>query len=94
MKWAPEIRRHAKNAPIILVGTKVDLRENKVMIERLSGLNQKPITHNQGQDLAKQLKAQSYLECSALTKAGLKLVFDEAIRFAKQEPAQGCCLVM
>jgi small GTP-binding protein len=31
-KWIPELRHHAPNAPIILVGTKTDLRENPVIV--------------------------------------------------------------
>jgi small GTP-binding protein len=31
-KWIPELRHHAPNAPIILVGTKTDLREDPVIV--------------------------------------------------------------
>ncbi|GIY21351.1 hypothetical protein CEXT_788101 [Caerostris extrusa] len=27
-KWYPEIRHHCRKTPIILIGTKIDLREN------------------------------------------------------------------
>jgi Ras-related C3 botulinum toxin substrate 1 len=31
-EWIPELRHHAPNAPIILVGTKTDLREDPVIV--------------------------------------------------------------
>ncbi|XP_062874748.1 ras-related C3 botulinum toxin substrate 3a isoform X1 [Trichomycterus rosablanca] len=79
-KWYPEVRHHCPNTPIILVGTKLDLRDDKDTIERLRDKKLSPITYPQGLAMAREIGAVKYLECSALTQRGLKTVFDEAIR--------------
>ncbi|WOO78432.1 Ras-related C3 botulinum toxin substrate 1 [Vanrija pseudolonga] len=79
-KWWPEIQHHSPGTPIILVGTKLDLREDPAQVERLRERRQSPIQYAQGAALAQDIKASRYLECSALTQMGLKTVFDEAIR--------------
>ena len=71
---------HCPNTPIILVGTKLDLREDKETVEKLKEKKLSPITYPQGLAMAKEIAAIKYLECSALTQKGLKNVFDEAIR--------------
>lgn len=65
---------------MLLVGTKLDLRDDRGTIESLREKGMLPITHPQGQSLSKSIKAVKYLECSALSQKGLKVVFDEAIR--------------
>lgn len=80
IKWWPEIHHHCPDAPIILVGTKLDLRDDPEVIKKLKEKNQTPITIDQGRQKAKQIKAVKYLECSALNEQGLKVVFDEAVR--------------
>lgn len=64
----------------MLVGTKLDLRDDKDTIEKLKEKKLGPITYPQGLQMAKEIAAVKYLECSALTQKGLKTVFDEAIR--------------
>ncbi|KAK9455988.1 P-loop containing nucleoside triphosphate hydrolase protein [Dipodascopsis uninucleata] len=86
-KWYPEISHHAPNTPLILVGTKLDLREDKETIDKLKEKRMNPISYQQGLQMAKEIHAVKYLECSALTQKGLKNVFDEAIR-AVLMPAQ------
>ena len=79
-KWHPEVTHHCPDAAVMLVGTKVDLRENHDIIEKLKEKNLEPITHENGLELAKELGAANYLECSALTKLSVKQVFYDAIK--------------
>ncbi|XP_050986878.1 ras-related C3 botulinum toxin substrate 1-like [Labeo rohita] len=79
-KCTSEVRCHCPNAPIILVGTKLDLRNDKDAIKRLKEKGLTPVTQHQGQKMAKKIRAVRYLECSALKLVGIREVFDEAIR--------------
>lgn len=99
-KWYPEIKHHCPSTPILLVGTKIDMREDKDCIARLTEKKQSPISYEQGMQMAKEIGAQKYMECSALTQKGLKNVFDEAIRAViggganKQTKKRGGCNVL
>lgn len=79
-KWYPEIKHHCPDTPIVLVGTKYDLRTEPKIIEELGKKNLAPITKEQGMQLQKDINATSFNECSALTQHGLKPVFDAAAR--------------
>ncbi|KAG9523333.1 GTPase CDC42, partial [Aureobasidium melanogenum] len=79
-KWHPEIEHHAPGVPIILVGTKLDLRDDESTKESLRQKKMAPIQYEQAISVAKEIKAVKYMECSALTQRNLKSVFDEAIR--------------
>ena len=80
IKWFPEIDHHAPSVPIILVGTKLDLREDPATLESLRAKRMEPVSYDQALIVAKEIRAHKYLECSALTQRNLKSVFDEAIR--------------
>lgn len=64
----PEITHHCQKTPFLLVGTQIDLRDENTTLEKLAKNKQKPITMEQGEKLAKELKAVKYVECSALTQ--------------------------
>lgn len=97
-KWYPEVSHHCPNTPIILVGTKLDLREDKEAIEKLREKKLSALTFPQGLQMAKEINAVKFLECSALTQKGLKTVFDEAIRAVLNPPKvqkkKGGCLIL
>ena len=77
-KWIPEIRHHNPTTPFLLVGLKSDLRHDEQNIMRLKAKNLSPISTKAGIALAEKVGAYAYVECSALTQAGLKDVFDQA----------------
>jgi len=79
-KWMPEIRHHCPDTPVILCGTKIDLREDRDFANQLQRQNLQSIKREQGQRLCKKIRAFKYVECSALTQKGLKQVFDDAVR--------------
>lgn len=73
---------------MLLVGTKLDLRNDVNTIAKLREKNQSPISFEEGVELARSIGATKYLECSALTQKGLKAVFDESIRVVLCPPTQ------
>lgn len=85
-QWYPEIEHHAPGVPIILVGTKLDLRDDPEVREQLRQRKMTPIQYEQAVNVAKDIKAVKYLECSALTQRNLKSVFDEAIKSVPPKP--------
>lgn len=83
LQWYPEISHHAPNVPIILVGTKLDLREDPATIDSLRQKRMEPVTYDEALRTSQDIRAHKYLECSALTQRNLKAVFDEAIRYER-----------
>jgi small GTP-binding protein len=73
-KWFPEVEQYAPGVPIILCGTKSDLRDS------VDGDG--CVQTEQGQEVAKQIRAAAYIEASALTQHNVKEVFKEALQVA------------
>eukprot|EP00026_Physarum_polycephalum_P015765 Phypoly_transcript_16530.p1 GENE.Phypoly_transcript_16530~~Phypoly_transcript_16530.p1 ORF type:complete len:204 (+),score=38.21 Phypoly_transcript_16530:102-713(+) len=107
-KWYPEVRHYCPDTPVVVVGTKIDMRTDKQAMQELikKGSVPKgftPITTEQGEQLAKQIGAKAYVECSAVTQKGLRHVFEEAVRVSMKATAEkrkqikkknGKCIVM
>ncbi|GCC27832.1 ras homolog gene family, member Gd [Chiloscyllium punctatum] len=96
-KWQPEVLHHCPNVPILLVGTKKDLRNDSETIKKLKEQSLSPTTMHQGVTLAKQIRAVKYLECSALNQDGIREVFVEAVRAVlyphKKKKSKNCVLL-
>jgi len=79
-KWHPEIDHHCHGIPIVLVGTKKDLRDDPETVSRLKEKGMAPLTPEQGETTAKKIGAAKYMEISSLRGEGLKELFDTAIQ--------------
>jgi len=71
--WVPELRSYCKDVPLILVGTKIDLKKDK-------SSSTKFVDKKAGEALAHDISNGRYLECSALTQEGLKEVFETTVQ--------------
>ncbi|KAK5811061.1 hypothetical protein PVK06_026380 [Gossypium arboreum] len=83
-KWLPELKHYAPAVPIVLVGTKLDLREDRQF--RLDYPGASTISTEQGLELKRQIGALAYIECSSKTQQNVKAVFDGAIKVVVQPP--------
>ena len=85
-RWAPRVRQHSF-APIVLVGTKLDLRSDQTTLRQL-GQHETgrlaPVSCERGAESARRIGAVAYRECSAQTGEGVKDVFETAVRAALQ----------
>jgi len=79
-KWFPEVRKFCPDIPIILVGTKNDLRNDEAQLQKLSKNNKKPITEEDAWSLVKKYSAVTYVECSSVNQSGVRDVFFEVLR--------------
>ncbi|GFR12379.1 ras-like GTP-binding protein Rho1 [Trichonephila clavata] len=85
-KWYPEIKKYIPNAPIVLVGNKMDLRSDENTINELASKSLKPVSFEQGKEAAEKIKAVKYIECSAKNGDAVKEVF----KTAAAASLQGC----
>ena len=84
-KWTPEVRHFCGSCPIILVACKIDLRINPETLAKLKAQGQKPVTTEAGKQLAAQIKADAYMECSAKTREGVYDLFILAARLSLEK---------
>ncbi|PKA48876.1 Rac-like GTP-binding protein 3 [Apostasia shenzhenica] len=85
-KWIPELLHYSPGVPIVLVGTKMDLREDKRYLADHPGIV--PVSTTQGEELRRQIGAAFYVECSSKTQQNVKAVFDAAIRVVILPPTK------
>lgn len=75
--WIPEISAERRNIPIILCGTKTDLR----------GSASNHVSTAEGQAMARRIGADKFVECSAKDMYNVNVVIHEAVRAAVRGPS-------
>lgn len=88
---------YCPDVPYILVGTKLDLRDDPSTLDKLRSSGQTVVTTAKGEELARKIKAVKYLECSAKTEANLKNVFDDAVKsvlYSKKKKKNSTCMML
>lgn len=63
--WVPDLRCHAPNTPIVLVGCQADLRTDTLVANALSQLGKSPVSSDQALAFSRQIEAVMYVETSA-----------------------------
>lgn len=63
--WIAEIRHYLPDAPIVLVGLKTDLRHHVKTVKSLMQKHMRIVSRADGEQLAKEIKALCYVECSS-----------------------------
>lgn len=92
-KWIPEIKHYLPRVPIVLVGNKADLRDDDYTIRELGRAGQRPVSFEDGEQMAAKIGACCYMETSAIENRGVKEVFETATRVSlrkkNQKPQNG-----
>lgn len=73
--WIKEVRNFSKEVPFILCGTKMDQKEDPQFVKKMEEKDERPISKEEGEKMAKKLNAHAYVECSGKTQKGMTEVF-------------------
>ncbi len=77
-RWKPELQQWRPGVPVVLCGSKIDLRQDKAAVFRLREQGLAMITPEEGKYMAKKMGFMGYVEASAFG-TGLNEAFDAAL---------------
>ncbi|PVF94908.1 P-loop containing nucleoside triphosphate hydrolase protein [Serendipita vermifera] len=72
-RWVPEVCHFSPGTPFILVGCKLDMREN------MEEAGMEFVSKEQGASMADRIGAKAHVECSSMTGEGTSEVFHKAL---------------
>jgi Ras-related C3 botulinum toxin substrate 1 len=81
----PEVRHFCEKTPVILIGTKLDLKSHRKLNSKVCSKKETgniTVLYEEAISMKNKIKAAEYIECSSQTSEGLLKVFDVAIRVA------------
>lgn len=80
-KWAPEVEHHAPDVPIVLIGTKEDMRHDPAYYH--AGLRERWVSYEEGLAVANQIGAAAYVEISSVDGYNARHCLATAVRVAR-----------
>ena len=83
-KWIGEVKHYCKDAKIILIGTKLDLRQ--------AG-NANHVTDQEANQFVTEQKCSAFVPCSPKTGEGIDKVFPAAAKACNQKTKSKCLLI-
>lgn len=90
-KWIHEVRKYCPDTPYLLIGLKKDLRIDQYNRSRF-------VEYDQGQEVAREIGAKTYLESSSLTGEGVDDIFEYATRTSllinSEKAKESCCTIL
>jgi len=80
-RWMPEIMEESEIVPIILIGTKLDRREDSMYVKYADLLARgDPVYRQDGERVAEEIGAYASIECSVITELGVQSAFFNAVK--------------
>ncbi|KAI9205867.1 P-loop containing nucleoside triphosphate hydrolase protein [Polychytrium aggregatum] len=94
-KWSPETSHFLYNVPSILVGLKLDLRDDPEIKERLRKSGSKPVSFEMGEDMMNRIRASKFFECSSKAGTGVEEIFLAAAKLSikPRKASQKCKMI-
>ncbi|XP_046840241.1 ras-like GTP-binding protein Rho1 [Xenia sp. Carnegie-2017] len=84
-KWQEELKQYCPKIPIVLVGTKKDLRSEIITSSDIENSNKVDfVLRDEGRKMSESISASAFVECSSLTGEAVNDVFESAIKATLQ----------
>lgn len=92
IKWLPEVQTHCAGVPIFLAGTNIDIFD----VKRFPRCDSKPeVSFEEATNLAAEIGAFKYFECSAILREGTVQILEEIVRTTRlhrSSSSSKCCI--
>jgi Ras-related C3 botulinum toxin substrate 1 len=85
LKWLKELAEYSPGTPVILVGTKVDLREDEEYLKKIP--KDEIITKEMGEQLCQEINGKAYIETSARLMTNVSAIFEKAVEVKFGKPS-------
>lgn len=94
-KWFPELKYHRPECPIVLVGTKVDLKDKQETVQKLRNKGQVMTSQEEINGLMERMEAKAFAEVSSKEEIALNELFDLATDVVlKNQQKAACCTIL